>query len=56
MANLFYYHDTRSGKDTFPLKIRISHNKGNAYIGLGIRISPEQWDAESGMVVGHEAR
>ena len=44
----------RSGKDTFPLKIRISHNKGNAYIGLGIRISPEQWDAESGMVVGHE--
>lgn len=54
MAKLFYYHDTRSGKDTFPLKIRISHNKGNAYIGLGIRISPEQWDAESGMVVGHE--
>lgn len=54
MAKLFYYHDTRSGKGTFPLKIRISHNKGNAYIGLGIRIAPEQWDAESGMVVGHE--
>ena len=54
MAKLFFYHDTRSGSGTFPLKIRILHRKQNAYIGTGIRIAPEQWDAENGIVVNHE--
>lgn len=55
MAKLFYYHDTRSGHDTFPLKIRISHNKGNAYLGLDIRIAPDQWDAGNASVVNHDS-
>ena len=54
MAKLFYYHDRRSGKYTFPLKIRIYHNKGTAYHGLGISVAPEHWDSKSNMVVGHE--
>jgi len=54
MAKLSYYHDTRSGKDTFPLKIRITHQKANVYISLGIRVGKEQWDAESCAVIGHE--
>ena len=53
MAKLFYYHDRRSGTETFPLKIRIYHNKGTAYLGLGISVAPEQWDLENGMVIGH---
>ena len=53
MAKLFYYHDRRSGKDTFPLKIRIYHNKGTAYHGLGISVASEHWDSENDMVIGH---
>lgn len=54
MAKLFYYHDTRSGKGPYPLKIRIYHNKGNAYLGLDIRIAPEQWDAQNEIVINHD--
>lgn len=53
MAKLSFYHDTRSGSGEFPLKIRILHKKQNAYIGIGIRIAPEHWDAENGIVIGH---
>lgn len=53
MAKLSFYHDTRSGSGEFPLKIRILHKKQNAYIGTGIRIAPEHWDAENGIVIGH---
>ena len=54
MAKLSFYLDTRSGSGTFPLKIRILHKKQNAYLGTGVRIAPEQWDAENGIVVSHE--
>ena len=53
MAKVSIYHDTRSGKDEFPLKLRITHNNKKAYISLGIKVAPEQWDAENLMVVDH---
>ena len=53
MATLSYYHDTRSGKDVFPIKIRISHNKENVYITLGIKVAPHQWNSEDGKVIDH---
>lgn len=53
MAKLSYYLDTRTGKKEFPLKIRISQKKENVYINLGIKIATEQWDEESGVVIGH---
>lgn len=52
MAAVTLYHDTRSGRDTFPIKLRISHKKEKAYISLGIKVSPEEWDGSA--VVGHK--
>ena len=52
MAAVTLYHDTRSGRDTFPIKLRISHKKEKAYISLGIKVSPEEWDGNA--VVGHK--
>ena len=51
MATVTLYHDTRSGKDTFPIKLRIAHKKEKAYISLGIKVTPEEWDAETGQVL-----
>ena len=53
MAKLFFYHDTRSGKGEFPIKIRIQHNKTKAFLLTGIRVTPEQWDVENGVIIGH---
>lgn len=53
MAKLFFYHDTRSGKGEFPVKIRIQHNKEKAYINTGVKIAPECWCDEDGVVIGH---
>lgn len=54
MAKLTIYHDTRSGKEDFPLKVRISHKKENAYITTGVRVTTEEWDSGNNMVVGHK--
>ena len=53
MAKLFFYHDTRSGKGEFPIKIRIQHNKCKAYLGTDIKVAPEQWDDANGVIVNH---
>lgn len=53
MAKLSFYHDTRSGKNDFPIKIRISHQKEKVYIGTEIRVKPEQWNSNDGVVINH---
>ena len=53
MAKLFFYHDTRSGKGEFPIKIRIQHNKCKAYLGTDIKVAPDQWDNENGVIINH---
>lgn len=53
MAKLFFYHDTRSGKGEFPIKIRIQHNKCKAYLGTDIKVSIDQWDDVNGVIVNH---
>lgn len=53
MAKLFFYHDTRSGKGEFPIKIRIQHNKCKAYLGTDIKVAPEQWDDANGVIINH---
>lgn len=54
MATVTLYHDTRSGKDTFPVKLRIAHKKEKAYILLGIKVAPEEWDDASCQVIGNK--
>lgn len=54
MAKLALVLDTRSGNGTFPLKVRISTKKTKSYIGLGIKLTPEQWNEEEGKVVDHK--
>lgn len=54
MAKLALVLDTRSGNGDFPLKVRISTKKTKAYIGLSIRLTPEQWNEESGKIVNHD--
>ena len=54
MAKLALVLDTRSGDGEFPLKLRISTKKTKSYIGLGIKLTPEQWNDEEGKVVGHK--
>lgn len=46
MAKLTFYLDTRSGKEDHPLKIRIQHKDKSAYVGLCIRLRPEQWNGK----------
>lgn len=53
MKQISVYLDTRSGKGEYPLKIRITHNGKQAYVGLGIRLAPEQWDKKECKVIGH---
>lgn len=52
MAKISLYHDTRSGKDEFPIKLRISHKKEKVYVGTGIKVAPHEWDGKS--VIGHK--
>ena len=54
MAKLSFYQDTRSGKDSYPIKIRISHKKQNAYVSTGVKVTTEQWDEQNGAVINHE--
>ena len=54
MAKLALVLDTRSGNGTFPLKVRISTKKTKSYIGLNIRLAPEQWNEEEEKIVGHK--
>ena len=54
MAKISLYHDTRSGKNEFPIKLRISHKKEATYIGLGIKVAPHEWDEATNAVVGHK--
>lgn len=54
MAKVTIYHDTRAGKNDFPLKIKIAHRNEVAYISTNIRVSVDQWDKASNMVVNHE--
>lgn len=51
MATLSFYLDTRSGQESFPLKLRISHKGAKAYIGTDISLTPEQWNGKE--IVGH---
>ena len=53
MAKLFFYHDTRSGKGEFPLKIRIQHKKSKSLLGTGIKVAQDQWDEESCAIINH---
>ena len=52
MAKLSYYLDTRSGKEVFPLKIRISHRDSATFILTGITLRKDQWDGKA--VINHE--
>lgn len=52
MANISFYLDTRSGKEDYPLKLRISHRGEKVYIPTDIRLTKEQWDGK--MVIEHE--
>ena len=45
--------DTRAAKEEAPLKIAIAHDKKTAYIPLGVKISPKQWDESSKSVKSH---
>lgn len=54
MAKLALVLDTRSGNGKFPLKVRISTKKTKSYIGLNIRLTPEQWNEEEEKIVGHK--
>lgn len=51
MAKLTFFHDTRSGDVSFPLKLRIAHRGKSVYINLDVRLTPEEWDGEK--IVGH---
>lgn len=55
MKNLKFYLDTRrlDAQGTAAIKIRYTKNRVAAYIPTDIRVSPEQWDSEQGLVVKH---
>ena len=43
MAKLNFYLDTRSGSESFPLKLRITQHRKSVYIGLDIKLRADQW-------------
>jgi len=49
------YLDTRATAPgaPAPMKIAINHHGQTALHGIGIRISPDQWDAKTGKVIRH---
>lgn len=55
MKNLKLYLDTRrtDAKGTAVVKIRLIKDRVAAYISTDIRLTPEQWDSELGLVVKH---
>jgi site-specific recombinase XerD len=52
MATITFFHDKRSGKDEYPLKLRITHKQKAAYISLDIKLTEDQWNGES--VINHK--
>lgn len=52
MAKITLYHDTRSGKDEFPVKLRIAHKKEKAYVSTGIKVALHEWDGKA--VIGNK--
>lgn len=55
MKNLKLYLDTRrtDAKGTAVVKIRLIKDRVAAYISTDIRLTPDQWDSELGLVVKH---
>ena len=54
MATVTFFHDTRSGSQIFPLKLRISHLRKTVHINLDIKIAVEQWDAKNEKIIDHD--
>lgn len=52
MATVTFFHDTRSGKDEFPLKLRITHKGKSVHINLGVKIPIECWDEKENKIIG----
>lgn len=53
MATISIYLDKRGAKGAAPLKISISKHSSSAYIGLGIKVLPSQWDKKTERVKDH---
>ena len=51
MAKLNFYLDTRSGSESFPLKLRITQHRKSVYIGLDIKLRMDQWADDT--IVNH---
>ena len=51
MAKLNFYLDTRSGSESFPLKLRITQHRKSVYIGLDIKLRADQWTDDA--IVNH---
>ena len=51
MAKLNFYLDTRSGSESFPLKLRITQHRKSVYIGLDIKLRADQWADDT--IVNH---
>lgn len=52
MATVTFFLDKRVAKETYPLKMRISHGRGQtALINLDIKLKEDQWDGEK--IVNH---
>ena len=52
MATVTFFLDKRVAKDSYPLKIRITHGRGKtSLISLGVKLREDQWDGEH--IVNH---
>lgn len=56
MKNLKLYLDTRrtDAKGTAIVKIRLMKERVASYISTDIRVTPEQWDSELGLIIKHQ--
>ena len=52
MAKVNFFHDTRSGANQFPLKLRIAHKGKTALVSIDVKVSPEQWNGKE--IIDHE--
>lgn len=52
--NARLYLDSRASKGVAPIKVAITHDGKTAYIPTGVKILPEQWEKDPGLVVKHE--
>lgn len=54
MATTKFYLDTRRASEpTHSLRVNICHNTKTAAYPLGIKLTKEQWDAQSRMIINH---